>query len=265
MQTLAAALTNASSLRLLNLSRNRSITATGLRVLSRLFQSACPLETLLLEGMNIGDEGAEVLANGLVGNTSLKHLAITLDSAGIASAGWSALSKLLCDDSSINNTYQSNHTLEHIGGDYYCRLNPDGGPDLFHSRGHFRDLPSKLARYLKINRMYPSSNAAKMKIYNSHPDIPVDIFFQNELKFLPLIVSWFADYRDTTRTRIKRAIQKRELSAVYKFIRAMPMLVVKRVKSQKKTIFWAICDLFGLVSSNENSDTTRIRKKRKTN
>ena len=222
LQTLAAALTNASSLRLLKLSRNQSITATGLRAVSCIFRSACPLETLLLEGINIGDEGAEILANGLMGNSSLKHLAITPDSAGITSAGWNAFSKLLCDDSGIKNTYQSNHTLEHIGDDYHWTSNPVNGFKQLRSTGAFHGIPSIVAWYLKMNKKYSVKDTAKIKIINSHPDIPVEVFFQYKLKLLPFLVRWFGRFGVSN----CRTPQKRELSAVYKFIRGMPMLIV---------------------------------------
>ena len=225
LQTLVAALTNTSSLRLLDVSCNPSITATGLRVLSRLFCSACPLETLFLDKMNIGDDGAEALADGLMGNSTLKHLVITPDSAGITRAGWSAFSKLLCDDSSINNTYQSNHTLEHIGDDYHFMSSPDGS-SRFHSRGGFQGIPSHVALLLYVNKKYSPHPqvVTKVKIANSHPDIPVEVFFHYKLKFLPFLVSWFEGlYLDSGHQRL---FQERELSAVYKFIRGMPMLVV---------------------------------------
>ena len=234
LQTLVAALTSVSSLRQLDLSRNRSITATGLRALARLFHSSCPLETLLLGGMNIGDEGAETLADGLMGNTSLKHLVITPISAGITSSGWSAFSRLLCDDSSINNTYQSNHTLEHIGDNYHWTSNPDGGPRIFCSSGAFQGIPSKVAKYVTMNNKYFVQDAARIKIGTCHPDIPVEVFFHDNLKFLPLLVSWFGMFgtRKCTCTCTSnensktREYQIRELSAVYKFIRGMPMLAV---------------------------------------
>ena len=131
LQTLAAALTNATTLQRLSLSRIRSITAAGLRALSHLFSSACPVETLFLEEMNIGDEGAEALSDGLLGSTTSKHLVLTPNSAGITSTGWAAFSRLLCDTSSINNTFRSNHTLKHIGGGYHYVPNPDGSGKLF--------------------------------------------------------------------------------------------------------------------------------------
>ncbi len=247
LQTLAAALTNASNLRVLYLSKNRAITATGLRELSRLFHSDCPLETLHLEGMNIGDAGAEALADGLKGNTTLKHLTVSPHMAGITSVGWSAFSRLLCDTSSINNTYRSNHTLEHIGDDYDYDydINPDRSL-IFHSIG-FDGIPSTVVRWVEINMTYRTQRAAKIKIGMCHPDIPVEVFFQHKLKFLPLIVSWFAgfekedllllspNYRDC-----QNEFQERELSAIYKFIRAMPLpardgqLRLKRSSGRKR-------------------------------
>mmetsp|Transcript_32266 Transcript_32266/g.65625 ORF Transcript_32266/g.65625 Transcript_32266/m.65625 type:complete len:692 (+) Transcript_32266:195-2270(+) len=231
LQTLVAALTNATTLQLLALSRNLSITAAGLRALSHLFSSACPLETLFLEDMNIGDEGAEALVDGLRGNTTLKHLVLTPDSAGITSTGWTAFSRLLCDTSSINNTYRSNHTLEHIGDDYHYVSDPFGGPKLFrsgnYSGGYFPCIPPAVVQYLKINK---ENYAAKIKIGRCHPDIPVEVFFGYKLKFLPLLVSWFVGFGtrkcSNCQNSTTREFQRRELSAVYKFIRGMPMLAV---------------------------------------
>mmetsp|Transcript_17798 Transcript_17798/g.30072 ORF Transcript_17798/g.30072 Transcript_17798/m.30072 type:complete len:687 (+) Transcript_17798:105-2165(+) len=231
LQTLVAALTNAATLQLLALSRNLSITAAGLRALSHLFSSACPLETLFLEDMNIGDEGAEALVDGLRGNTTLRHLVLTPNMAGITSTGWTAFSRLLCDTSSINNTYRSNHTLEHIGDDYHYVSDPFGGPKLFRSGNYsgecFPGIPPAVVQYLKINK---ENYAAKIKIGRCHPEIPVEVFFGYKLKFLPLLVSWFVGFgtreRSNCQNATTREFQRRELSAVYKFIRGMPMLAV---------------------------------------
>ena len=230
LQTLTAALTNAATLQRLSLSSNRLITASGLRALSQLFSSACPVETLLLEDMNIGNEGAEALADGLMGNTTLKHLVLTPDSAGITGTGWAAFSRLLCDTSSINNTYSSNHTLEHIGDDY-CFIS-----NRFHSGGEYsgeylRGIPSDIVNCLETNKEYQSlQDAAKIKIGRCHTDIPVEGFFEYKLKFLPLLVSWFLGFGtrkcSNCQNATTREFQRRELSAVYKFIRGMPMLAV---------------------------------------
>ncbi|KAK1739913.1 leucine-rich repeat protein, partial [Skeletonema marinoi] len=231
LQTLAAALTNATTLQRLSLSRIRSITAAGLRALSHLFSSACPVETLFLEEMNIGDEGAEALSDGLMGNTTLKHLVLTPNSAGITSTGWAAFSRLLCDTSSINNTYRSNHTLKHIGGGYHYVPNPDGSDKLFRSGNCFRGIPPAIVQYLKKNKEYHSlQDAAKIKIGWCHTDIPVEVFFEYKLKFLPLLVRWYGRFGtrkcSNCQNEKTREFQRRELSAVYKLIRGMPMLTV---------------------------------------
>ena len=59
-------------------------------------------------------------------------------------------------------------------------------------------------------------------VMSCHSDIPVEVFFQYKLKLLPFLVNWFVGFGAPK----CRSLQKRELSAVYKFIRGMPMLVV---------------------------------------
>ena len=113
------------NLKELDLSHNRSITANGLASLSLLFRAEhSTLCAIDLHGMNICDDGAAALANGLVGNKSLTTLEIDIGTvryrdyssvSNITARGWAAFSRLLCDNSSVNNTYLSNHTLVHIG------------------------------------------------------------------------------------------------------------------------------------------------------
>eukprot|EP00985_Skeletonema_marinoi_P024795 scaffold17578_cov73-Skeletonema_marinoi.AAC.1 len=113
MQCLVEGIVNCCSLQTLDLSNNQSITAAGLTSLFPFFRSDnCCLEELWLREINFGDEGAAALANGLIGNESLTTLPFSLDGSGMTSRGWAAFSKLLCDTTSVNNTYLSNHTLE---------------------------------------------------------------------------------------------------------------------------------------------------------
>ena len=58
----------------------------------------------------MGDEEAELLATALKHNTSLKELHLS-NNNGITERGHVAFLKLLNDVSSIENTYNSNHTL----------------------------------------------------------------------------------------------------------------------------------------------------------
>ena len=116
LQVLVEGLMNCCSLKALDLGGNRLITAAGLNSLFPLLQSKShSLEILRLTWMAFGDEGAIALAEGLRGNTSLKQLSLSPETSGMTSVGWSAFSKLLCDTSTINNTYLSNHTLTMVG------------------------------------------------------------------------------------------------------------------------------------------------------
>jgi len=62
-----------------------------------------------LNNSSIDDEGAELLATSLENNTKLETLYITGNN--ITKRGKGAFLKLLLDASSIENAYNSNHTL----------------------------------------------------------------------------------------------------------------------------------------------------------
>uniref|UniRef100_A0A6U3XD84 Uncharacterized protein n=1 Tax=Skeletonema marinoi TaxID=267567 RepID=A0A6U3XD84_9STRA len=230
LQALVAGLVNCINLEELQLSYNHSITAVGLRSLAAFFQSEhCCLEEFEMAGVYFGDEGAIALADGLVGNTSIESMTMYIDSIEsthfrtaplITEVGWSAFSKLLCNTSSINSTYMSNHTLAQI-----CQ----------------HPLPPPyICKYLQLNAFQQHQNIdtakiAKIKILLNHPDLDMEPFFQKQLKLLPHVMSWFQRARSChsnsspsgrvlTRTQSQKHVLSRELSAVYKFIRGMPMV-----------------------------------------
>ncbi len=225
---LVPGMVNCSNLEIVKFSGNRLITAAGLRSLSILFQrESCSLKELWLQRMSIGDDGASALAEGLVGNKSLQILYFDEDSSGITEVGWSAFSKLLCDTSSINNTYLSNHTIRWIGES---------------DATHF--TPSELGRKLSENATSDKRVVAISKILRYHREYDVEHFFQWKLKFLPLVVAWFVRARPLLNSLITVLISrgdylsliikmnKVKLSSVYKFVRGMPMLVVDGYQSQ---------------------------------
>eukprot|EP00985_Skeletonema_marinoi_P018523 scaffold10369_cov211-Skeletonema_marinoi.AAC.4 len=116
LQTLASGLTNNTTLEVLSLCGNRSITGDGLRSLIPFLHSeSCSLRDFYCYHNNcIDDVGAVALADGLAKNNSLTRLWFDPTDCGIEE-GWQSFLTLLCDTSSINNTYLSNHTLELIG------------------------------------------------------------------------------------------------------------------------------------------------------
>ena len=212
LQSFVEGMANCCSLTTLSLSRNHSITANGLAFLFRAEHfSLCKLA---LYGINIGDDWAAPLANGLIGNKSLATL--DFNNSGITARGWTEFSRLLCDTSSVNNTYLSNHTLVQIGG---------------------HGTPSDIVKYLKWNRSHNQA-AAICKILRSHPDIDITPLFEFNLTCLPMVFEWFEkakSYLDEV-NESSESFQRRQFSAVYKFIRGMPLLAVNSYRSQKKEV-----------------------------
>ncbi|KAK1733971.1 leucine-rich repeat protein [Skeletonema marinoi] len=212
LQELVAGITNAK-LEELWLS-GTLITGAGLRSLSTYLQSeSCCLRTLDLTRVDFGDEGAMVLADGLRGNKSLNSLYFDPDDSGITDDGWAAFSKLLCDPTSINSTYLSNHKIKRIGEPVMLRT------------------PLNIRRYLGLNEHLGRRHAAMKKILKSHPDLEMEPFFQLKLKLLPVVVNWFRSARSRWANDLGESIQRgslpsRELSALYKFVRGMPAFAV---------------------------------------
>uniref|UniRef100_A0A7S2PKD6 Uncharacterized protein n=1 Tax=Skeletonema marinoi TaxID=267567 RepID=A0A7S2PKD6_9STRA len=210
LKALALGLSRNSHLKELNLSGNRAITSVGLCSLKQYFQSpSCGLKTLTLYSIDFGDEGAYALTDALGHNKSVKSL--RFDKRGITSKGWKEFLKLICDSSSPNNIYLSNYTLREISELRYTQTRSE--------------VQKSILDWLKMNEDCETSNlAAKSKIMHFFPDLDMVPLFQWNLKFLPLVKSWF---ENTTSSNDKFAanIRNRELSAVYQFVRGLLMLV----------------------------------------
>jgi hypothetical protein len=159
---------------------------------------------------------ASALADGLKSNTSVRHL--YFDVAGVTTLGWDAFARLICDTSSINHTYLSNHTLQTVG-DYFSY-----------------SAPEDMRRKLDLNsegRTY----ATICKILKSHREFGIESMFRWKLKLLPLVVAWFGDAR-LYREYVKQSVvtfQCRELTAAYKFVRGMPLLTFDGYRGQNRT------------------------------
>jgi len=217
----------------LNLQRNESITTLGLSYLSNSIRSnSCRVEFLGLKGIPIGDDAMEVLALGLAGNKSVRSLYLNDlgDDTTVASAGWLAISRALCDTSSVNGTYLSNHTI--------CEFRLGGAYD------QDAILPRDISRYLQLHKQHPRY-AARCKIIMSHKHLDMAPLLHWGLKFLPLAVAWFErakpctaltiydedpDLRRRVLNESDEAFESRKLTAMYEFVRGMPMEAMKRRK-----------------------------------
>jgi hypothetical protein len=157
------------------------------------------LERLDVGYNNVGDEGALVFANALTKNGKLKVL--DLEDNGITAEGWSGFFKVLCDTSSINKTFLSNHTLQ--------------------SLGRVPNIPANIRALLESNRSNDKRQVAMKKILKHHQHFNMQPFFEWEWKVLPLAISWFERARSIEEEDVAR-ISKRKLEVIYQFIRAMP-------------------------------------------
>ncbi|KAL7459867.1 hypothetical protein ACHAWC_011873 [Mediolabrus comicus] len=195
------------ALKQLCLTGNSSITSSGLRILTSLMSTPnCQLEQLWLYHMNIGDEGAAVLTDGLVKNKTLRKLWFNPTTCGITSTGWEGFNTMLCDTSSINTTFLSNHTLQLIGKHYSNYSSADD------------QIPREIRRHLRMHNKLANSSPskiAKLKILQQHKNMRMDPFLEKNLMFLPLIVAWFQGSEGTKYGSMK-------LSCIYQFVRGLP-------------------------------------------
>eukprot|EP00985_Skeletonema_marinoi_P022129 scaffold13937_cov146-Skeletonema_marinoi.AAC.7 len=197
------------------------ITAVGLRSLSPFLQSdRCSLRYLNVS-LRLGDEEAAALAGVLKGNKSLETLGLPHHHRNR-----NQRRNMTVTDAGINNTYLSNHNLTHIGA----------------PSNYMDDTPTHVTDLLEMNAAALSSNRRnreiafmhslkRCKIFMSHPDLDMEPMFVYKLKCLPLVVEWFRRSIQLCGNEVGRwkesfsELQSRELSAVYKFVRGMPLQV----------------------------------------
>jgi len=208
LDTLVKALPN--TLRHLDLGSNRSITIKGWKVLSTLLATTdSNLNKLHIDNNNVGDDGALVFTNALVNNSTLKTLG--LRNSGITNEGWAAFSRLLCDTSSVNRTYMSNHTLQKFRGS---------------------SVDALVNTYLALNKKEDKSLVAMTKILQHHSRFNMEPFFEWEFKVLPLMINWFANAARSVTTYDQKT-SRLKLSATFDFIKEFPMLYVEPMTRQE--------------------------------
>ena len=117
------------------------------------------------------------------------------------SEGWTSFSRVLCDTSSINNTFLSTHTLESL-------VIPS-------------DMPPGLASSLALNLSEDKKQVATEKILKHHRHFYMQPFFEWDLKVLPIAINWFERARSVDCNYAER-VDELKLEAIYQFIHAMP-------------------------------------------
>ena len=186
----------------------------GARVIATsLANPECLLESLNLNRNGFGDEGAAILATSLRSNKRLTT--IYLCGCNITETGWSVFSSILCDTTSIDATYNSNHTLQSLGD--ASRIPHDGFYD---------NTPQDIKMLLELNYDEDKCRVAAAKILQAHCHLDMRPLLSRELNLLPYVVAWLERFADS-RLDLK-------LSLIYEFVRAMPMKVANRVVDKTK-------------------------------
>jgi len=165
------------------------------------------LEELDIEDRTTIDEGIISIANSLVGNTKLKSLILTLYKR--TESTWEgSFNRLLCNEATIIDTYNSNHTLQRI------------------TNSSRYSLPGKLDHLLRINQECTPVEAARRKIIQVHfsGNISMQPFVDMDCEVFPHVIAWMA------RDRYGRSL-------VYQFLRNFTfMLDVSGVKQSESVL-----------------------------
>lgn len=173
--------------------------------------------SLGLSHNNITNVGAKAIINSLVHNTKLKGL--FLYGNAVDEEIEETFTRVLCNTSSVDDTYLSNHTLDSLV--------------LPH-----RTLPKSLSSLLKLNKKADKKNVAIEKILQYHPNIDMSPIYElvspeeHSLKGLPLVIGWFERARQRSLGK-SYGVDKRSLSSIYQFALSMPL----SFPPGKKTIY----------------------------
>ena len=173
----------------------------------------CNLKLLSLEENQIGNEGATAIANSLPNNNKLKalYLGNPFDASAVG-----IFCTVLCDTSSVNTTYRSNHTL------YKLYLSDE-------QQGQHAN---HLASLLDLNNGTNKSHVAIRKILKYHPNVDMEPLFEwdadgeQTMKALPYVIDWFERAEEAVADEddnISYHVEEKKLSAIFQFAKAMPL------------------------------------------
>jgi len=208
---LTAAFSNSDKLNTLILPVDQLNSTRGWQAVADLLLPSCFSALEVLEVQCNYDEVRAIttFANALVNNTSLKTLLMDHGQEGMSPTTERALAVMantLCNTSSINATYASNHTLE-----------------TFSYSPHNSDIASALL----LNKNKNKLEVAHHKILNHHfmqteGVANLNVFIDMDLKVLPHAIAWVGMCRDSM-----------GLSVLHKILSSLPPLL----KSEKKVRF----------------------------
>ena len=136
--------------------------------------------------------------------------------------------RLLCNTSSINKIYSSNHTFEQLG------LSSHG-------------VGYQLDSLLRLNKGTNKSHVAIKKILKYHPNIDMEPLFEwnmeeegeRSLLALPFVIAWFERANEAItddQEAGSHRISERKLSSIYQFAKAMPLMFIPPAHTKEKNV-----------------------------
>lgn len=185
----------------------------------------CNLQTLYLSRNNIDKNGVDVIANSLTRNNKLGQLYLDKNEDIHPIQAYDTFEKLICNTTSVDTLYTSNHTLSNL---FMGRV-PGCEPSI---------------SYLTLNEKFPTKHVATIKILlffslvDMKPIVELDSNGEQTLKGLPHLVDWFEraetviDYDDNDGTTWHHLgetwhnIKAKRLSTVFQFAQLMPFMFV---------------------------------------
>ena len=220
VQTLTTALVHNSRLRELNISANWEITPAGWQSFAPVLRNPnSALDKLDVSHNPLGDQVMISFAEALANNKKMRVLKVVVGDNEIdnrvTSAGYAAFTQLLCNTSSILDTYNSNHTLDTLCDEYGIEEAED------------------LLNLLRVNYENSDSQAARIKIKRTHfcgRNINTQIFIGMEVAVLPTAIAWMGQRRR------QDGRQNESSSLMFAFLRRMPSLCDTTGRNKKRKI-----------------------------
>ena len=165
------------------------------------------LKKLNLAQNRISSDGCTALVTLLEhSNCNIEHLYLYNNQIPIHQNTEEPFSNVLCNTTSINSVYSSNHTLESLS--------------LYRREG----VGSELQALLKMNKTKNKRQIAIRKVLKYHPNMDMEPYFadwisdyEQTLKGLPYVLALFEKANESYDGGPKK------LSAIYQFTRAMPL------------------------------------------
>ena len=193
----------------LDLQKNSISDIGAVKLASLLKDTNCSIKVLALQDNIISNLGARSIAKALSINQTLE--AVYLDGNRISEEGWDAFTSVLCNSSSLDATYSSNHTLTSLAGN--------------EKEQH---IPNKLLSLLQLNKGVSGANQShikkkksyviRQKILQTHlaSDFDMEPFTEEEMIFymIPHVLAWVGKAEEDVQSH----------SAMFSLLKEMPTL-----------------------------------------